>query len=133
MEDVSHSKNEKPEVRIRCRSCIGVPGWLSTHTTCKNCLRNLKDFSKKGSNTNTEQSESSDTENFKYILENILPTAPQAMKTLLKAQIEALNVSDKLQMRWDQEILIKVCLNLWSRSPKSDEDLLNSGILILPS
>lgn len=35
-------------------------------------------------------------------------------------------------MNWDQSV-ITTCLNIWARSPKSYEDLLDSNILKLPS
>lgn len=102
LEDVSEYKNETSEPRIRSRSCIGVLGWLCTLTTCETCQRNLRDFSNE-ENTKVQVSDKED--DFKSIVENILPTARLAMKTLLVAQFEALGVSDKRQRRWDQDII----------------------------
>lgn len=84
-------------------------GWLATSKTCNKCSSYLGKFIR--NDTPDIELKKSD-EDFKTILENILPTANPKMKTLLKSQYDALQVKDSRQRRWDKDI-IKVCLNLW--------------------
>lgn len=129
LEHTCTSINDKTQERLRCNTCVRVIGWLATSKTCNKCSSYLGKFIRNDT-PDTELKESD--EDFKTFLETILPTANPIMKTLLKSQYDALQVKDSRQRRLDKDI-IKVCLNLWSRSPQSYKDLQNSGVLILPS
>lgn len=66
--------------------------------------------------------------NLKYIF----PGASPEMKGFLESQRQALQASGLKQRRWDKS-MIKTCLSLWSRSPKSYNKLKENNIFVLPS
>ncbi|VDI04273.1 Hypothetical predicted protein [Mytilus galloprovincialis] len=51
------------------------------------------------------------------VFDNIFPGASPEMKTFLTNQREALQAAGARRRRWKQKV-IKVCLSLWSRSPR---------------
>ena len=77
------------------------------------------------------QLEQNDHNDMSSILKNVLPTAPDAFKTMLESQLK--NISkDKRTRRWDPKV-ISICLSLWCRSPQAYNDLRDSQLLVLPS
>lgn len=73
-----------------------------------------------------------DDDDLTVIFGEIFPNAPENMKDFLMAQHKILSVPKNHEKRvWDQSV-IKTCLNIWARSAKSYEDLLDSNILKLP-
>lgn len=62
-----------------------------------------------------------------------MPHVQPGFQPLLESQMRNCQEGkDPRGRRWDPRI-ISVCLGLYSRSPKSYDDLKNSGMLILPS
>lgn len=76
--------------------------------------------------------EESTVEDLLEIIAQAFPNAPKEMQVLLQSQQSALQVKDRRGIRWDPEV-IRTCLNMWVRSPRSYEDLKDSKMLILPS
>ena len=65
----------------------------------------------------------------------LIPGAPEEFKMLLQSQVQHFKKNrdnNKCPNRWPQEIT-QLCLSLWTRSPRSYEDLCKSGFLKLPS
>lgn len=74
-----------------------------------------------------------DDDDLTVIFSDIFPNAPENMNDFLMAQHKILSApKNHEKMVWDQSV-IKTCLNVWTRSAKSYEDLLDSNILKLPS
>ena len=83
---------------------------------------------------NLEQSvvlNESDHNDFSEILDRIFPNCTEPMKVFFTAQRDALKAKPKGR-RWNKDV-IRTCLTIWSRSPKSYVELKNSGFFILPS
>ena len=66
------------------------------------------------------------------ILDKVFPDAPEKMKILLKSQHDALTAKSPQLRRWNKEV-ISMCLSLWIRTPHSYQNMIDSGMLILPS
>ena len=73
--------------------------------------------------------DSTDMEN---IIKAVLPNASPDMQLLIKEQRKQLKAKGPTGHRWSEE-LIRTCLTLWMRSPLGYQDLLDTGMLILPS
>lgn len=128
------------EVRIRHVECQRVAKLLSTKNSCDVCNKRIWDIthyrkkplqSTENIQLNNNVSLQQDKLEYSEILKCI-PDAPEEFKTLLNSQVNYLQCTDKRSNRWPQEI-IELCLSLWTRSPRSYEDLSKSGFLKLPS
>lgn len=72
-----------------------------------------------------------DHKDMSTILKTILPDLPDKTSLLFQSQIKSMN-SSPFSRRWSTEI-IKLCLTIYCRSPRSYQDLSKSGFLTLPS
>ena len=130
--EVIQDNNEEDSYRfMRCSTCFGVISWLCTGTACIHCRKLLNPFK------NTDQSklinlgENIDRD-LSTVFDNVFPGASPEMKMFLTSQREALQAAGARRRRWDQKV-IKVCLSLWSRSPRTFCDIKDSNMFILPS
>ncbi|CAG2226600.1 unnamed protein product [Mytilus edulis] len=116
---------------MRCSTCFGVIAWLCTGTACIHCRKLLNPLK------NTDQSKlinlgENIDKDLSTVFDNIFPGASPEMKMFLTSQREALQAAGARRRRWDQKV-IKVCLRLWSRSPRTFCDIKDSNMFILPS
>ena len=143
--------NNETEVRIRHVECIRVAKLLSTSGCCIICQKRISGINyitkKKPFGNHFENVEAhaptsiseneielndQDHTDLMDVLNKIIPNCPQEFKTLLQSQAQHFNSKNKKSNRWPQEI-IQLCLTLWTRSPRSYQDLAKSGFLALPS
>jgi hypothetical protein len=130
-EEVKCMDTSITQTKIRTKSCSYIITWLCQNETCQKCSKNLtQSFLKKSEDE--DQVNESDVQDLSLILNKMFPNAPPHMKTFLQDQFNALNCADSRQHRWSPET-IKMCLNLWTKSPKAFNDMKASGFMIMPS
>ena len=148
----SSSGQGTSEQRVRSSSCDRVLSFTSKTDVCRRCQKtvylkqnhsldnddeNIAPNSVPSSLTvlNTENTLSTNQNNltqFKYFVDNLLPSATDELKTLIMSQHKCLSSNkDPRGRRWDKAI-IQQCLTLWNRSPQAYISLRDSGFLILP-
>ncbi|XP_071111146.1 uncharacterized protein [Haliotis cracherodii] len=82
-------------------------------------------------NYENEQTNASQSDVISILMEKA-PYLSSSQLKLIQAQLQNSSVNDKHSRRWDSDI-IQLTLSLWTRSPKTYEQLLKSGCLVLPS
>ena len=126
-----HTKSSRQRV-IRSTNCNRVCSLVSTSTwpTCLSCQKiKICKPHRHSEYINLDQSDSVDLSN---ILDNVMNDAPSQMIPMLQEQKRQLQAKSSTGHRWGIDT-IRLCLSLWLRNPRGYQDLIDSGILILPS
>ena len=122
VESLTFNDSESKVKSFRCNTCIGVIGWTQTGDACIKCRKRLNTFK----NTNSIDVDIVTDTDLSKVLDSLFPGASPEMKNFLESQHNALHASGPRRRRWDKTI-IKTCLSLWSRSPRSYQDLKDSN------
>jgi hypothetical protein len=122
------------EFRMRSKSCKEILSWFSTGKSCRPCTKHLNSFKNdKSTDDQVINLDNCGDSDLQIIFEQIFPDAPANMTDFLLTQHKILSAPLKHEKRVWEKSVIKTCLNLWSRSAKSYEDLVDSKIFQLPS
>ena len=118
---------------VRPRTCHRVVpfGACCSWPTCRSC-QNVKTSQPKRASKDTVDLNPTLTGDMEAIIEVILPNASPQMKELIVEQRRQLSANGHCGHRWSKELITK-CLSLWIRSPQGYQDLLDTGMVILPS
>ena len=107
---------------VRSKFCKqAVSFQFMKHQHCVTCKRQKVSYVK-------SKPEKSDLEKVK----ELMPSASDAMLSLIMSQIQNSNKENAKQNRWDRQIMNE-CLNWYTRSPLSYIQIRQSGLLLLPS
>ena len=127
---VKDIKTGEISTKIRTKSCLYVTPWLCCAETCSKYVKNLNQaFLNKSNEPEVDENNMKDLSS---ILSQMFPSAPPQMKTFLQDQFNALNCAEPRQRRWSPDT-IKMCLNLWTKSPKAFNDINAGGFMVMPS
>ena len=106
---------------------------FSTHSTWPACHQfSLTKICKPATRTKTIDLETMASADMAPVVDAILPGASSELKALIIEQRHQLFAKGRCGHRWSQS-LITTCRSLWIRSPQADQDLLDTGLIILPS
>lgn len=132
-EEISFISNENSYgLRMRSRSCNVVLNWLAIGETCRTCTKNLNNF-KNEMQDRLINLNKYDNNDLSIIFDEIFPNSTKEMQDFFMAQHNILHSQVNNEKRvWDKSV-IKTCLNIWARSPKVYQDLVDSNIFKLPS
>ena len=126
--------------KVRSIDCEQILKWGADSKICRtcqykisNCIKRERSLTENTENLiDSQELSTEDHRDLSLILNKIFPEAPSEMKTLLKAQHEALKSKSPNARRWSKDV-ISLCLSIWVRSPASYQNLKDSNMLILPS
>lgn len=131
---VTHDENSGYVV-CKMLTCLEVIPYMSNFPECSECRKLKSTVTVKSTenvcNDNSIQLIDSDSSDMQNVLEKVLGDFTVKQKLFFQSQTENLNCTP-LGRRWNPEV-IRLCLSIYSRSPRTYEDLRNSGYVCLPS
>ena len=132
VENIENMSNRSRERVLRSQNCSRVCSLMSTSPwpSCLSCQK-IK-VCKSSPSVKYINLDEADNDDLGHILNSVMSDAPPEMYDMLQEQKRQLQAKSPNGHRWSIQT-IRICLSLWLRNPKAYQDLIDSGMLILPS